>query len=719
MRKRMMPLLLMAVISVGSAAGIPVQGQETPAGGQSKPVSGSDLNFEVQQEKEENDQNEAAEEMTEESEKTETEENSEGEPEDVTEDDAADGTDISVKEKRGTVSDTKAAEMTDDAGDQSKEELPADHGEDTRADTIEDIKEGTIEDIKTDTIEDIKAGAGEDIKEGSAENNQEDNRIEGQDAVLSQTADAAADEEDSGADSGHILQTEDISEDTGSELPEAVDLDAISGYLPEDLTENDFSEPSTVKKEEKEGYNQAVYPENQTAPEEKLLVKDQADGGLDSDLTEIPDHTDVDSRNGEEALQGQPEPDQKETQLVSDTDSEDEETEENSESLNQSGTDAGTGQSDAAEREPATEAGRAFAEPDAETKTEPDASPAVTSDGNGNESSEMDENRSDPGSEENTGTENREENPETLRGETAAGADPDGSITGEDTEREAASESENERITEETEIITEDGTLPGKTSEKETESEHTDDGDAFGRKDTDDGDASGRKDTDDGDASGRKDTDDADASGRKDTDDADASGWEETQGTETSDETVSYIYAAELIGNMNDAGLCEMEFADSGFTVSGLSRNEQTVYQFLRDELGLNKAAASGIMANIYCESGFSTVAIGNNSTSIGLCQWQDARCRQLTSWCFENGYDYRSLEGQLEYLRQEFENGYSGVYQYVMNVEDTPEGAYRAGYYFCMYYENPTSVSTRSDARGLLAKNSYYSADLDACISR
>ena len=38
----------------------------------------------------------------------------------------------------------------------------------------------------------------------------------------------------------------------------------------------------------------------------------------------------------------------------------------------------------------------------------------------------------------------------------------------------------------------------------------------------------------------------------------------------------------------------------------------------------------------------------------------------------------------------------------------------YRAGYYFCMYFESPDSVRVRSDARGTYAKVTYYPSDLD-----
>ncbi len=40
--------------------------------------------------------------------------------------------------------------------------------------------------------------------------------------------------------------------------------------------------------------------------------------------------------------------------------------------------------------------------------------------------------------------------------------------------------------------------------------------------------------------------------------------------------------------------------------------------------------------------------------TSYGLCQWHDGRFDALQSFCLLQGYDYWSLEGQLNYLAYE-----------------------------------------------------------------
>ena len=179
-------------------------------------------------------------------------------------------------------------------------------------------------------------------------------------------------------------------------------------------------------------------------------------------------------------------------------------------------------------------------------------------------------------------------------------------------------------------------------------------------------------------------------------------------------ETQTLAAGAGGAATVSDGGLGELYIAVHGYPVGDLSKNEKKIYQFLRNKLGLNKAAASGVLANMYFESSFSTVAIGDGGTSLGLCQWHAGRCRSLMGWCNAHSMDYRSLDGQLNYLKYELENGYYNVLGYLYGVPDTADGAYHAGYYFCMYFESPDSVQTRSDARGTYAKSTYYPSDLD-----
>jgi hypothetical protein len=89
-----------------------------------------------------------------------------------------------------------------------------------------------------------------------------------------------------------------------------------------------------------------------------------------------------------------------------------------------------------------------------------------------------------------------------------------------------------------------------------------------------------------------------------------------------------------------------------------------------------------------------------------------------MIGWCQANGYDYRSVEGQLHYLQTELNGGYYNVLECLLNVPDTEDGAYEAGHYFCMHFEIPDSVATRSDARGTIAKKTYFPADLSEYLA-
>ncbi len=135
---------------------------------------------------------------------------------------------------------------------------------------------------------------------------------------------------------------------------------------------------------------------------------------------------------------------------------------------------------------------------------------------------------------------------------------------------------------------------------------------------------------------------------------------------------------------------------------------EKRVYLFLTGELGLNTAAACGVLANIEKESSFRVTAASYDG-GYGLVQWTGGRNTRLKNWTKENGYDYKTLEGQLWYFKYELEGSYKKILTYLKGVSNTPAGAYDAGYYFCYNFEIPANRATRSIQRGNLAKDSYW----------
>lgn len=135
--------------------------------------------------------------------------------------------------------------------------------------------------------------------------------------------------------------------------------------------------------------------------------------------------------------------------------------------------------------------------------------------------------------------------------------------------------------------------------------------------------------------------------------------------------------------------------------------NEQKCYFYLTGEMGLNAAAACGILSNIRAECDFNP----NDQTGkyYGLCQWGDGRLSNMKKYCEKNGYDYKTLEGQLRFLQYELENTYPKVWKMLKETPDTPAGAYEAGYSFCYDYERPASRTASSVKRGNMAKDTYY----------
>ena len=155
-------------------------------------------------------------------------------------------------------------------------------------------------------------------------------------------------------------------------------------------------------------------------------------------------------------------------------------------------------------------------------------------------------------------------------------------------------------------------------------------------------------------------------------------------------------------------------FLYAGDGISLLSSNSESsnttiVFNYLVDELKMNSAAACGVLANIYYESGFDPHMEGDNNTSYGICQWHADRKTNLINYCKSNNLDYTTLEGQLACLKYELVNSYSKIYNYMLDEKNTADGAYDAGWYWCYNFEVPANRETVSVTRGNLAKNTYW----------
>ena len=136
--------------------------------------------------------------------------------------------------------------------------------------------------------------------------------------------------------------------------------------------------------------------------------------------------------------------------------------------------------------------------------------------------------------------------------------------------------------------------------------------------------------------------------------------------------------------------------------------NEETAFFYLTDTLGFNVAAACGIMANIRHESNFHPGA-GSWGGAYGLCQWMGGRLDGLEYYCWDHGFDPESMSGQLSYLTHELRSYYPSTYNYLMNIENSSDGAYKAAYEFCYSFERPADRSGQSSSRGNLAAGTLW----------
>ncbi|MDD6094980.1 MAG: phage tail tip lysozyme [Clostridia bacterium] len=161
--------------------------------------------------------------------------------------------------------------------------------------------------------------------------------------------------------------------------------------------------------------------------------------------------------------------------------------------------------------------------------------------------------------------------------------------------------------------------------------------------------------------------------------------------------------------------LCFLCGSISGLSVgtSAVGKNEAQIADFLVKQMGFNSAAVSGILANIEWESGFNPDCYGDKIngvyTSYGICQWHNTRWDRLKQFCQSKGYDWKTLEGQLWYLKYELEEYYPTILSYIKNVANTADGAYDAGYYWCYNFERPADTANMSVKRGNLAKSKYW----------
>ena len=148
--------------------------------------------------------------------------------------------------------------------------------------------------------------------------------------------------------------------------------------------------------------------------------------------------------------------------------------------------------------------------------------------------------------------------------------------------------------------------------------------------------------------------------------------------------------------------------ASSSKAINSGNANIDEIYNYLSSE-GFSDAAIAGILANVRHESNFDPNALGDGGTSYGICQWHNSRWEDLKSFCNNNGLDSTTLDGQLQFLVWELQNKYTGVYDTMMSVPNTADGAYEAAYQWTVKFEKPDNMDARGQQRGDSAVNDYW----------
>lgn len=178
-------------------------------------------------------------------------------------------------------------------------------------------------------------------------------------------------------------------------------------------------------------------------------------------------------------------------------------------------------------------------------------------------------------------------------------------------------------------------------------------------------------------------------------------GIEVTHGNSSEDNVMASLLSRD--GFLNEGTIVHVEYPS----------DENAIFYFLTEHMNMPASSACGVIANIEHESNFNPNALGDGGTSYGICQWHNpSRWDQLIAFCNENGYDWDSMDGQLYYLEYEITQGGeagTGIYGVLMGQPDTGQGAYQAGYEWCVRFERPNDAASKAVNRGYSAQNNWY----------
>ena len=185
-------------------------------------------------------------------------------------------------------------------------------------------------------------------------------------------------------------------------------------------------------------------------------------------------------------------------------------------------------------------------------------------------------------------------------------------------------------------------------------------------------------------------------------------------------------------------------FTDESY--ADTASNTAAIYAYLTGTMGLNTAAACGVMANINAESAMSPINLQNTYNSsfglsdeeytrrvdngkgayktsggtsknfktdaggYGLCQWTaSSRKTNLLNSALNSNVSVGDMNMQLNLLNSELQNSYKTVYTTLKNVPNNAAGAFTAAQIFCLSYEIPANTVNTAASRGNACLNNYW----------
>ncbi len=184
---------------------------------------------------------------------------------------------------------------------------------------------------------------------------------------------------------------------------------------------------------------------------------------------------------------------------------------------------------------------------------------------------------------------------------------------------------------------------------------------------------------------------------------------------------------------------------------AGLSKDAKTekIYNYLTKTMGLNMAAACGVMTNLYAESGMQSNNLENtyniryglsdkeytrrvnkgkknkgkyrsgygttryfttDYSGYGICQWTTSgRRTKLLNAAVKKDVSIANMKMQLGVLRSELKGDYPQVWATLQNVPNNAAGVYLAAAHFCNSFEIPANTRATAASRGRTALSTFW----------